>query len=48
MKQLPALVLEWTRTQDSNGYPYWMARCLYWMDGEARVTNVPDRHVRKA
>jgi len=47
-KQLPAIVLEWTKTQDVNGYTYWLARCLYWLDGEPKVTNVPDRWITKA
>lgn len=47
-RQFPALVLEWTKTQDANGYPYWMARVLMWVDGEPQVANIADRQVRKA
>ena len=46
-RQHPALVLAWTKTADANGYEYWMARVLLWVDGEAKVMNIPDRQVRR-
>lgn len=46
-KQVPALVLGWTKTADVNGYDYFICRVLMWADGEAKVMNVPDRQVRK-
>jgi len=44
----PALVIEWTPTKDANGFPFWLAKCLYWAHGEAKVTTVPSTNVRKA
>ena len=44
----PALVLEWIPHKDANGYPFWLAKCLYWADGAPKVTTVPSANVRKA
>ena len=44
----PAIVIEWLPTKDVNGFPFWLAKCLYWADGEPRVETVPARNVRKA
>ena len=44
----PALVLEWTRVADVNGYELWYARCLYWDGTAPAVTLVPQMRVGKA
>lgn len=35
-------------TKDADGYPFWLAKCLYWLDGAPKVTTVPGPNVRKA
>ena len=47
-RRLPAIVLEWLKVVDVNGYPVWHARCLYWLDGKPAVTLVPRMRVTKA
>lgn len=46
--QHPAIVLKWIANKDVNGYPHWLAKCLYWLDGAPKVTTVPATNVRKA
>jgi hypothetical protein len=43
----PAIVRDWTRRKDSNGYPHWMAYCFYLVDGEFRQGSIPETRVRK-
>lgn len=40
--EYPALVLEWDRRVDANGYPSWYATCLYWREDEAKVELLPE------
>ena len=43
----PALVLDWQRISDANGYQTWHARCLYF-DGEPKIALVAAMRVRAA
>lgn len=47
-RRLPAIVLEWQKISDANGYQFWHARCLYWLNGQPAVTLVPQMRVEKA
>ena len=46
-RSFPALVLDWQRIADANGYETWHARCLYF-DGEPKVALVAAMRVRAA
>lgn len=47
-RRLPAIVLEWKQLADANGYTFWHARCLYWLNGEPATTMVPQMRIEKA
>jgi hypothetical protein len=42
------LVIETDAKDRRNGFPFWLAKCLYWMDGEPKVTTVPGTNGLKA
>jgi hypothetical protein len=46
-KSYPAIVRDWERRKDSNGYPHWWAYCFYLVDGELRQGPLPENRVRK-
>lgn len=44
----PALVIEWERVRDSNGYWSWWADCVYVDGGQLKRAKVPATRVRPA
>jgi hypothetical protein len=45
--QHPALIIEWERRTDANGFTDWWARCV-WFDGELQEGWVVAERVRRA
>lgn len=45
-RTFPAIVIDWKKVADAQGYEMWHARCLYW-DDEPKVALVPEPRVRK-